>query len=54
MYEFVCICICIDGRVPGLIYGVDENRNELKIMVTIDQKVLLKGASIFQFCVCLM
>ena len=33
--------------MPGLIYGVDENRNTLKIMVSIDQKVLLKGVSIF-------
>ena len=52
MYEdLISICLYVDGKVPGLIYGVDDDRNELKIMVTIEQKVLLRGGSISFQCI---
>eukprot|EP01039_Chlorochromonas_danica_P001304 gene1303-1423_t len=31
-----------EGRIPGVLYGVDDDRNVLKRMVTIDKKKLLK------------
>lgn len=30
------------GLVPGVLYGLDDDRNVLKAMVTIDQKTLLQ------------
>jgi ribosomal protein L25 (general stress protein Ctc) len=31
-----------EGLVPGVLYGIDEDRNNLKTMVTIDKKTLMK------------
>ena len=32
----------IDSAIPGVIYGTDENRNKLKVLVTVECKEILK------------
>jgi ribosomal protein L25 (general stress protein Ctc) len=30
------------GKVPGVLYGVDEDQNVVKILVTVDEKAVSK------------
>lgn len=36
------MCFLLEGKIPGVLYGVDDDRNVLKRMVTIEKKKLLK------------
>jgi len=34
---------CAEGNLPGVLYGLDRNRNTVKIMISMDEKMILKG-----------